>query len=104
MLPRYAELFFPILAIAACMSEKEPGPAEPESVLPFLNLSPEELTELGESNWVERGTSRICAGYLTRFDNEDYCASKVPDDWVPFEYNGETYYVQPLSRNSEKQR
>jgi hypothetical protein len=51
--------------------------------------------------WVEKDGSRICDGYMTRVENEDYCESDVPEDWIPFEFEGQTYYVQPLADGSE---
>ena len=47
--------------------------------------------------WVEKDGSRYCNGYLTRVESEDFCVSDVPSDWVPFEFDGQTYFVQPLS-------
>ncbi len=35
-----------------------------------------------------------CEGHLSSNMTEDFC---VPEDWRPFEFNNETYYVQPLS-------
>lgn len=52
--------------------------------------------EQHEGNWVERDGALICEGYLTRYADEDYCASEVPEDWQPFEFDGQTYYLQPL--------
>ena len=51
--------------------------------------------------WVEKDGSRICDGYMTRVESEDYCVSEVPEDWIPFEFEGQTYYVQPLADGSE---
>lgn len=47
--------------------------------------------------WVERDSIRMCDGYLTRLESEEFCSSHVPSDWAPFNFDGETYYVQPLS-------
>jgi len=47
--------------------------------------------------WIEKGGSRFCSGYMARIEDEDYCVSEVPEDWAPFEFEGETYFVQPLS-------
>lgn len=46
--------------------------------------------------WVERDGQIVCDGYLTRIDDQDYCAAEVPDDWRPFTFDGELYYIQPL--------
>lgn len=46
--------------------------------------------------WVQRGGKIVCDGYLTRFDDQDYCSAEVPEDWRPFVFDGELYYLQPL--------
>lgn len=51
--------------------------------------------------WVEKDGSRFCNGYMTRVDSEDFCVSEIPEDWVPFEFEGQTYFVQPLADGSE---
>ena len=51
--------------------------------------------------WLEQDGARMCVGFLTRDADQDYCAAEIPADWVPFEFNGQTYYVQPLSETSE---
>ena len=69
---------------------------------PDLELTPEQLKLFGDPSaketgeWIEKDGMRVCDGYLTRFENEDYCAAEVPSDWQPFEFNGRIYYVQPL--------
>ena len=35
--------------------------------------------------------------YIAHIEKGDYCAAEVPSDWLPFEFNGRTYYVQPLT-------
>jgi hypothetical protein len=54
---------------------------------------------LGE--WLEQDGVRTCVGFLTRNADQDFCAAEIPADWVPFEFNDQTYYVQPLSETSE---
>ncbi len=69
---------------------------------PDLELTPEQLKLFGDPSakeageWIEKDGMRVCDGYLTRFENKDYCAAEVPSDWQPFEFNGRIYYVQPL--------
>lgn len=41
-----------------------------------------------------------CDGYLTNNPSENFCSETVPDDWTTHEFNGEVYYLVPLSRNS----
>ena len=39
-----------------------------------------------------------CAdGFLVNEETNDYCAASPPNDWRPFEFAGETYYLQPLA-------
>ena len=56
---------------------------------------------LASADWIEKDGSRFCSGFLTRFAENDCCAAEIPPDWVPFEFNGETYFVQPLAEASE---
>lgn len=51
---------------------------------------------LTPGEWIEENGSKICIGFLTRVADEDFCASTIPSDWERFEFNGHTYYVQPL--------
>ncbi len=47
--------------------------------------------------WIERGGVKECDGYLTQMEDEEFCSSEIPSDWVPFEFDGRTYYLEPLS-------
>ncbi len=47
--------------------------------------------------WKTENGSLDCDGFLTRVANEDFCSVEVPEDWRPFQFNGKTYYVQPLA-------
>ena len=47
--------------------------------------------------WIERDGTRICDGYLARREDQDFCVVEIPDDWIPFEFGGNTYYSQPLT-------
>ena len=51
--------------------------------------------------WVEKDGSRFCNGYMTRAEGEAFCVSEIPEDWVPFEFEGQTYFVQPLADGTE---
>jgi hypothetical protein len=57
--------------------------------------------QLPNGTWYDQDGSRICDGFLTRNIDEDFCAPEVPSDWVPFEFDGQTYYVQPLSAKDD---
>ena len=48
-------------------------------------------------NWHIQNGIRVCDGYIVRNANEEYCASEVPEDWVPYPFDGQEYYVQPLT-------
>ena len=75
-------------------AERRPADAPPQPKLPGEN----EPRARRSGKWIERNGSRICDGYLTRRKDQDFCAAEVPEDWVPFEFAGKTYYVQPLSQ------
>ena len=51
--------------------------------------------------WLDQDGVRTCIGFLTRNADQDFCAAEIPADWVPFEFNNQTYYFQPLSESSE---
>ena len=66
-------------------------------VIPPKSTTPLEDRPKFSGEWIERDGLRTCDGYLTRVENEDYCAAGVPADWQPFEFDGRTYYIQPLT-------
>jgi len=53
--------------------------------------------DLTPGHWDIIDGSKICRGYLTKVESDDYCAATVPDDWESFTFNGQTYYIQPLA-------
>ena len=67
--------------------------SEREAILAYL--------ERNQSNWVERDGALVCEGYMTRYENEEFCSSEVPDDWRPFEFDGQTFYMQPLADSNQ---
>ena len=73
-------------------------PAPPIIYDTVLNLSNDQAEDQSSTGqWELENGSMICHGYLTRVKSEDYCSATVPDDWMPFTYDGKTYYVQPLA-------
>lgn len=52
--------------------------------------------------WIEQGGSRICEGCLTKRADKNFCEAEIPDDWVPFEFGGKTYYRQLLVEDNDK--
>ena len=108
-------LFVPLVVVAQDETEPEDQPLEETE-----ELSPEEfdrfLQELEEhgfarvpkkpqpeqgqrefsGKWIEEGGERYCDGYLTRNADEAYCSADIPEDWRPFEFNGDTFFVTPL--------
>ena len=52
--------------------------------------------EIRPGIWREQNGARVCDGYMTRFDGEDFCSACPPEDWEPFTFDGQTYYIQPL--------
>lgn len=82
-------------------AEREAQQAVQDSENEFEYFSRERLgqEQLALGKWIEENGSKICVGFLTRVADEDFCASTIPSDWEPFEFNGHTYYVQPLSED-----
>ena len=58
--------------------------------------------DLPSGKWRERDGVRVCDGYMTRFADQDYCSAEVPEDWVPFSFNGQRYYIQRLNGSDDK--
>ncbi len=77
---------------------------DPDDPLTYL---PPEVREGLERYLSERdngfayGNFWSCDEYLTSVESENYCNSEVPKDWVPFEYDNEKYYFQPLGRGKQ---
>ena len=113
-------LIVPLVAVAQDDAEVEGQPLEgveelsPEELDRFLEelekqgfatLPEEPQPEPGQreysGEWIEEDGERYCDGYLTRNAYEQYCSAEVPQDWRPFEFNGETYFVAPLRNDSE---
>lgn len=96
-MPRYALLVLAVVTVA-CNEEAEPVAETTEPTWP--EIDPEamgfDLEPPPAGVWRERDGHRICDGYLTRIENEDYCAAEIPADWEPFEFDGQVYYIQPL--------
>lgn len=93
-----------LIVLVACQSEEEN--TEPIAVLPFYFDDESAVIEgyirkyeLVPGTWRQQGNARICDGYMTRFEDVDYCAATVPDGWEPFEFNGTIYYAHPLADN-----
>jgi hypothetical protein len=106
-------LFFILLSLVACQrpatsngqqQDTDAQLSEEQIAMGLAEQEPRIILEgyirsgqLPEGTWYDQNGSRICEGFLTRNIDEDFCAAEVPIDWVPFEFNGQTYYVQPLS-------
>jgi len=106
LIRRTAVLFVSAHILGACQADTGADNAEEKSivVLPFGSES--QLPNLDEylkeyelppGTWREENGSNFCDGYMTLFENGVYCLAKVPEGWVPFRLNGETYYMQPLA-------
>ena len=118
--PAIACCLLALVGVAACSDEPDdnsyvtptepstPGTPEQQMLLeefvdekdrhftiPGPHDAPRKPTFSGE--WTKRDGAWECDGYLTRLENEVHCAPSVPDDWIPFEFEGETFYVAPLS-------
>lgn len=89
----------------ACVSESDSeGIVVEDNMLP--GFSADHLLELegyvSDNNkpsgqWREEDGAIVCDGYMTRYSDQDYCAAEVPEDWVPFELDGQQLYIQPLA-------
>lgn len=64
-------------------------------------LIPQKFREMFERYAAKQPHLLDCAGYLTELESEGFCSTDVPRDWVPFEYDGATYFVQPLARQRQ---
>jgi hypothetical protein len=58
---------------------------------------PAKRADLENGPWEMIDGAKVCRGYLTERESEDYCAKSVPDAWKAFTYDDQTYYFQPLS-------
>ena len=89
-----------LLALIACQTDKESASSadQPEAASP--EMLPDDITTILEGR-IRKGDFLSCDGYLVYFESENYCVSEVPADWVPFEFNGRTYYKQPLSEDGK---
>ena len=85
-------LFVPLLALPGCESESLSDPLEAR-----MQEHDQNPHDLPSGNWTRKDGALICRGYLTRQADEDFCAAEVPSDWVPFEFEGKTYYIPPLT-------
>ena len=81
----------PEVALARRLAEQ----AEADCFSPAASAGPH------SGKWVEQGGVLTCDGFMTRRDDQDYCSAEAPDDWVPFEYEGEIFYLQPLRGDTE---
>ena len=70
-----------------------------EEVLP--TQQPDEQSEqqhpAPEGGWKRWGMVYECDGYLSRDGSKDFCEQDVPANWIPFEYEAQTYYIAPLA-------
>ena len=100
MITRNSALFVALFILVACQPDKSSVSAPPETAKAPPTQSPEALSFVLEGS-IRKGDFLSCDGYLVRYGSEIYCVTTVPDDWVPFEFNGQTYYRQPLSVSDE---
>jgi hypothetical protein len=85
-----------ISAIVAFVLGRDP---EPRVLMAggSTNAAPDAADSRYSGHWAMRDGVRICDGYLTRRRDQDFCEAEVPNDWVAFEFGGQTYYAAPLS-------
>ena len=107
MTTRGIVMLFIAVSFCACAPEMEQAEQEEHAHNERLQLQDIEREEIlaylerNQSNWVERDGTLVCEGYMTRYEDEEYCASVVPEDWRPFEFDGQTFYMQPLADSSQ---
>ncbi len=107
MTPRGFAALFIAAAVCACGSEAERHAQAEQDQTQRRQLEDFEREEIlaylerNKSNWVERDGALVCEGYMTRYENEEFCSSEVPDDWRPFEFDGQTFYMQPLADSNQ---
>lgn len=96
--------------LAGCSAEPElkDGTVISSSLPP--GFTAERLLELEENNagedrpsgrWRYENGATVCDGYMTRFRDQDFCSSEAPDDWVPFEFDGQRFYLHRLAASQE---
>jgi hypothetical protein len=83
--------------LLACQSANQPPEIVDESMTALQPQLTVPTDRILSGEWRVDNGQRICDGYLSRVEDEDFCVAEVPDDWEPFEYEGQTYYVQPLA-------
>jgi hypothetical protein len=59
--------------------------------------------KMPSGEWRVQDGMRVCDGYIVRDADQDYCAAEVPEDWVPFTFDGQEYYIQPLKDPDHEQ-
>ena len=78
----------------------ETHPPQEQSRSGYL-AAPDNSAHGFSGEWQYLDGRRVCDGYMTRNFDEEFCEAEVPEDWLPFTYDGETYFVQPLSGAGE---
>ena len=92
--------------VSACQPDGDLSNSNQYPDAPLTYLPPEVRagleTYLSErDNGLSYGNFLSCDKYLTDVESENYCNSEVPKDWVPFEYDDETYFFHPLARGKK---
>jgi len=104
---RFIMLVSAVLIAAGCRGAEPPSAETTTPTNPPATIDPSHepnslmAPELPPGTWREEHGARFCEGYLTRREDLDYCAAEVPGDWEPFEFDGQTYYVQPLTEQPD---
>ncbi len=81
-----------VLALAACESSNNAVELEVDVLRHLENHDQRQYT----GTWIYSDGSRYCDGYLTRKSSDNHCVTDIPSDWEAFEFDGNTYYRQPL--------
>jgi hypothetical protein len=93
---RLRELEFQLQDLLQKFTEQHPDVIALQEQIQACTAQP----QLRSGKWVEQDGALVCDGYLTRSADQDYCSALPPEDWVPFTFEGQTYYVQPLGSSA----
>ncbi len=96
------KLWIATLLIVGCSGESRVDQSATSERMSPLSEGPpvahsDQLKTLPKGEWLYKDRSVECDGYLVRTESDDFCAATVPEDWKSFEFNDQTYFVQPLS-------
>ena len=101
MIHRIALLFvFAVLVACGSDSPTTDSSLTADEIVPSQDsLLPEPQPRPGE--WVREGGEMRCDGYLSPIEDDQYCSETPYQAANPYEFEGEVYFVQKLSMETE---